>query len=127
MPLTPPAVQLGSWRSVHDGSMFAREVLSELPRTPEASRILIEGLRLQPDRPTYISPRCNYEQVRSDAGLAPDWMEQRARLFHEWARLRAERTPPPPPSAKAERIPIEGWTTHDRAAVRRKVVFRRNE
>lgn len=83
MPLTPPPVQLRTSRSAHDGSMFAQEVLSKHPRTPESSRILIEGLRLQPVRPMYISPHCNYMQVCSDAGLAPDWMEQRARLFHE--------------------------------------------
>ena len=101
MPLTPAAEDPRSVRTVHDGGMFAEEFARKEPRSPEANRLLIEGLNLELVRPSFVSPRSSFLQVCSDVGLsACGWMEQRARIF--------EVTPPP-----VTRIPIAEWAVRE--------------
>lgn len=116
MPLTPVAkdLDLHPEHTVHDGAMFAKEVGRKDPRSPEANRFLVDGLRLDAVRLSFVSPMCSYLQVCSDVGvLKCDWMTRRARVFHEREStlVSEEVTPPPLTTKPVTRIPAAAWTT----------------
>lgn len=112
MPLTPVAVEPRSVRSVHDGGFFAEEFACKEPRTPESNRILVDGLRLDPIRPVFVSPKSSYLQVCSDAGLsACDWMARHARIFHERDHFKQQVTPHAAVAKPKTFIPIKEWAS----------------
>jgi hypothetical protein len=92
--------------------MFTEEMRRKEPRSPEATRILIEDLRLGPVFPVFISPKRSYAQVCSDVGITHcNWMQRRASVFYKRQQALQEVTPSLTVKKGPPRIPIEEWTT----------------
>lgn len=116
MPLVVAANEERTFKTVHDGGFFSKELISQHPRTPESNIALIEQHSLSEIvQPSFRRPHCVthpcFDQVFSDSkpvSTATDWMAARAsRFFATTLKRDAEEKVTPPMKV----IPIASWTT----------------